>query len=88
MELHRKAKIALVVASLAALTIYFTARRRRKQRSVRSSCYLRDDQKPQYAFKRVLADNSYSAFKHLKLDMNTGEVSPLLYCKYDIVFSC
>ncbi|XP_023531755.1 protein RRP6-like 3 isoform X1 [Cucurbita pepo subsp. pepo] len=71
MELHRKAKIALVVASLAALTIYFTARRRRKQRSVRSSCYLRDDQKPQYAFKRVLADNSYSAFKHLKLDMNT-----------------
>lgn len=72
MELQHKVKIALVVASFAALTILFTARRRRKQRRVRSSCYLRDDQKPQYAFKRVLADNSYSAFKHFKLNMNTG----------------
>ncbi|KAL0560056.1 hypothetical protein IC582_000448 [Cucumis melo] len=70
MELQHKVKIALVVASFAALTILFTARRRRKRRSGSTSCYLRDDQKPQYAFKRVLADNSYSAFKHLKLNMN------------------
>lgn len=70
MELQHKVKIALVVASFAALTILFTTRQRRKRRSVRSSCYLRDDQKPQCAFKRVLADNSYSAFKHLELNMN------------------
>ncbi|XP_038887745.1 protein RRP6-like 3 [Benincasa hispida] len=70
MELQHKLKIALVVASFAALTILFTAGRRRKRRSVRTSCYLRDDQKPQYAFKCVLADNSYSQFKHLKLNPN------------------
>ncbi|XP_057792686.1 protein RRP6-like 3 isoform X2 [Salvia miltiorrhiza] len=30
-------------------------------------CYLITEPKPQYKFKRVLADNSYSQFKHLKL---------------------
>ncbi|KAI3457347.1 hypothetical protein Pfo_014010 [Paulownia fortunei] len=33
----------------------------------KKSCYLNTEAKPQYAFKRVLADNSYSQFKHLKL---------------------
>ncbi|PIN22164.1 Ribonuclease D [Handroanthus impetiginosus] len=34
----------------------------------KKSCYLNTETKPQYAFKRVLADSSYSQFKHLKLD--------------------
>ncbi|KAL0362378.1 UNVERIFIED_CONTAM: protein RRP6-like 3 [Sesamum calycinum] len=33
----------------------------------KKSCYLTTESKPQYSFKRVLADNSYSPFKHLKL---------------------
>lgn len=34
---------------------------------IRSPCCSTDlETKPQYMFKRVLADNSYSAFKHLK----------------------
>ncbi|KAL1555506.1 protein RRP6-like 3 isoform X1 [Salvia divinorum] len=33
----------------------------------RKPCYLIAEFKPQYNFKRVLADNSYSQFKHLKL---------------------
>ncbi|GER53229.1 polynucleotidyl transferase [Striga asiatica] len=33
----------------------------------KKSCYLNTEHKPQHSFKRVLADNSYSQFKHLKL---------------------
>lgn len=40
---------------------YFMNHKRKK------SCYLNAEIKPQYAFKRVLADNSFSQFKHLKL---------------------
>lgn len=40
----------------------FMASSRRKR-----PCYLISESKPQFKFKRVLADNSYSQFKHLKL---------------------
>lgn len=63
--------IALTIGSLAALSILFTAkyrRRRDKQKCPPSSCFVQADQtKPQHSFKRVIADNSYSPFKHLKL---------------------
>ncbi|KAF5458342.1 hypothetical protein F2P56_022377, partial [Juglans regia] len=67
--------IAITIGGfVAALSIFFATaqyRRRRKNHHKCSpkSCYLQADQtKPQHAFKRVLADNSYSPFKHLKLD--------------------
>ncbi|XP_059451789.1 protein RRP6-like 3 isoform X2 [Corylus avellana] len=64
--------IAITIGTVMALSIVYSAhlrRRRRKQKRSRSSCYLQADQtKPQQAFKRVLADNSYSPFKHLKLN--------------------
>ncbi|KAH6785648.1 hypothetical protein C2S51_038103 [Perilla frutescens var. frutescens] len=41
---------------------HFLANPKRKK-----SCYLNSESKPQHKFKRVLADNSYSQFKHLKL---------------------
>lgn len=68
MDNRYKVRVAFVIVSLAAISIYFTARhrRRRKQNSPQSLCYLHAEPKPQYSFKRVLADNSYSAFKHLK----------------------
>ncbi|KAG7573358.1 Ribonuclease H-like superfamily [Arabidopsis suecica] len=74
MEVREKAKIVITVASLVAVTVLFVAeyrrrRHRRKQTSSSlSSCYLHSELKSQFGFKRVLADNSYSEFKHLKLD--------------------
>ncbi|KAL9145069.1 hypothetical protein ABFS82_13G015000 [Erythranthe guttata] len=50
-----------VVISIRFLKEYFTNSKRS------NSCYLNAELKPQHAFKRVLADNSYSPFKHLKL---------------------
>ncbi|CAG7874831.1 unnamed protein product [Brassica rapa] len=71
MEVNDKVKIVTTVASLVAATVLLVAeyRRRRhgrKQTSSPSSCYLHSETKPQFGFKRVLADNSYSGFKHMK----------------------
>lgn len=73
MENGYKMRVAFAIASVAAISIYFAAwyRSRRKQKSSTSSCYLHFEPKPQYAFKRVLADNSYTAFKHLKLNQSS-----------------
>uniref|UniRef100_A0A2N9I554 HRDC domain-containing protein n=1 Tax=Fagus sylvatica TaxID=28930 RepID=A0A2N9I554_FAGSY len=68
--------IAVTIGTLAALSIFLTVRYRRRRRSQNgppSCCYLHGDQKPQHAFKRVLADNSYSPFKHLKLHDSQNE---------------
>ncbi|KAK2649749.1 hypothetical protein Ddye_017238 [Dipteronia dyeriana] len=74
MEKRDKIKIAITIASLAAISIFFTEqyRRRRKQKRTPSSCYLQTDQKPQHNFKRVLADNSYSTFKHANYDKSSS----------------
>lgn len=77
MEYKDKVRIAVAVAFLAAISIFFTRqyRRRRKQKCLTSKCYLHSDSKPQFAFKRVLADNSFSQFKHLKLqNFNNGKI--------------
>lgn len=73
MEVREKVKIVISVASLVAATVLIVAeyrrrRHRRKQTSPLSSCYLHSELKPQFGFKRVLADNSYSGFKHLKVE--------------------
>ncbi|KAI4384967.1 hypothetical protein MLD38_003048 [Melastoma candidum] len=72
-----KLKLLIAVASVAFLTAFFAARlrRRRKQRRGSVSCYLHADQelKLQYTFRRVLADNSYSPFKHLRVGDSCDE---------------
>lgn len=74
MENKEKIKIAFTLACFAAaISIFFTTKyrknRKQKQQSPNSSnCYLKTEPKPQHSFKRVLADNSYSPFKHLKLN--------------------
>lgn len=77
MNNERKLRVAFVIATIAAISIFFTARRRisrRKHKSTStSSCYLHSEQKPQRVFKRVLADNSYAPFKHLKLNDSTSD---------------
>ncbi|XP_015577871.1 protein RRP6-like 3 isoform X1 [Ricinus communis] len=74
MEYKEKIRIAIAIVSLAAISFVFTRqyrnRRRQRQKCSSSSCYLHSDQKPQCSFKRVLADNSFSQFKHLKLHGN------------------
>ncbi|KAF8108761.1 hypothetical protein N665_0104s0078 [Sinapis alba] len=79
MVVNEKVKLAITVASLVAATVLFVAeyrRRRRKQTSSVSSCYLHSDKKPQFGFKRVLADNSYSGFKHLKKVSSSSTEKP------------
>ncbi|KAJ0110469.1 hypothetical protein Patl1_02017 [Pistacia atlantica] len=74
MEHKDRIKIAVTIASLAVISIFFTAqyRRRRKLKCPSSSCYLQTGPKPQRNFKRVLADNSYSPFKHAKNEKSSG----------------
>ncbi|KAL3635438.1 hypothetical protein CASFOL_019985 [Castilleja foliolosa] len=52
--------IALAI-SIRLIKLFFLNSKPKK------SCYLNAEHKPQHAFKRVLADNSYSQFEHLKL---------------------
>ncbi|MED6147617.1 hypothetical protein PIB30_045531 [Stylosanthes scabra] len=70
-----KMRMAFVIATVTAISIFLTAMNRRRIRnrnrnrnnkSPSSSCYLHSEPKPQSAFKRVLADNSYTPFKHFK----------------------
>ncbi|XP_057506784.1 protein RRP6-like 3 isoform X2 [Actinidia eriantha] len=77
MESKEKIKIGSTIAclSFAAIFIFFTARyrkhRKQKQQS-QNTCYLKTEPNPQNAFKRVLAENSYAPFKHLKIDGSTS----------------
>ncbi|XP_023639722.1 protein RRP6-like 3 isoform X3 [Capsella rubella] len=85
MEVREKAKIVITVASLVAVTVLFVTeyrrrRHRRKKTSHLSSCYLHSELKPQFGFKRVLADNSYSEFKHLKLDDASSSLEKASNC--------
>ncbi|XP_021746021.1 protein RRP6-like 3 [Chenopodium quinoa] len=74
-----KFSIAIAIACISAISLYFTLDHRRRRRCARLSCYLSSEFKPQSSFKRVLADNSYSSFKHLKLSdsSNAAESSNL-----------
>ncbi|KAF5758660.1 putative ribonuclease D [Helianthus annuus] len=78
MENKHKLKIAFTVTFLAVASILlankFRKHRKRKQNS--TSCYLKSEAKPQHNFKRVLANNSYAPFKHLKLDENSSDLHP------------
>ncbi|GMH07179.1 hypothetical protein Nepgr_009019 [Nepenthes gracilis] len=75
MENKQKWKFAFVIACVTAISLYFAAQRRKRRRNKPPtlSCYLETESKPQYAFKRILADNSYSPFKHLKLNDSNNE---------------
>ncbi|XP_031391187.1 protein RRP6-like 3 isoform X2 [Punica granatum] len=77
MESRLKLRALLMAASLAALSLFLASqyRRRRRQKLRSGSCYLRTDSKPQQSFKRVLADNSYAPFKHLKRKDSDDEIS-------------
>ncbi|XP_073148987.1 protein RRP6-like 3 [Henckelia pumila] len=74
MEGDKLSGAATATAAVIALTCFFAlaisvrliklllVNRKREK-----SCYLNSESKPQSTFKRVLAENSYSQFKHLKL---------------------
>ncbi|KAL7594019.1 hypothetical protein Lser_V15G34725 [Lactuca serriola] len=70
MENKDKIKIAVTISCLAVVSILLANkfRKQRKRKQNIGSCYLKSEAKPQHNFKRVLANNSYSPFKHLKLD--------------------
>ncbi|KAH9623814.1 hypothetical protein KSS87_012413, partial [Heliosperma pusillum] len=72
MEQHKLARmgftLSIVASCIIAIAIVEYGRRRRKIKLPKNSCYLADQVKPQSNFKRVLADNSYSSFKHLSIN--------------------
>lgn len=66
------------LACFAAISFLLSSQyiKQRRRKLALSSCYLKTEIKPQDTFKRVLADNSYSPFKHLKLnDLNNETAS-------------
>ncbi|KAL1106754.1 hypothetical protein V6Z11_D04G225300 [Gossypium hirsutum] len=74
-----KMKMLLIIASVAAISIFFTAHlfsRRRKQRRSEIRCYLHSEPKSQLNFKRVLADNSYSPFNHFNRQSDSVKEKP------------
>ncbi|XP_074290056.1 protein RRP6-like 3 [Silene latifolia] len=72
MEQHKLTRmgftLSIVASCIIAVVIVEYGRRRRKSKVSKKSCYLVDQVKPQSHFKRVLADNSYSSFKHLSIN--------------------
>ncbi|KAK9056710.1 hypothetical protein SSX86_024072 [Deinandra increscens subsp. villosa] len=91
-------KIAFTISCLAVVSILLANkfRKQRKRKQNISSCYLKSEEKPQQNFKRVLANNSYAPFKHLKLDENSSNLHPyesqikavLEKSKLEYEFSC
>nr|GLL23008.1 protein RRP6-like 3 isoform X1 [Ipomoea trifida] len=84
MENRDKVKLALKLTIATCITVavsIFVAsklhnhRKRSRRKTSPSPCYLKSESKPQYTFKRVLADNSYSSFKHLKLNATNTSTS-------------
>ncbi|KAM3301612.1 protein RRP6-like 3 isoform X2 [Capsicum chacoense] len=71
-------KLTIATCLTVAISIFITKtynkiqKHNRKKQQKKHSCYLNAEIKPQFSFKRVFADNSYSQFKHLKHD-NTNE---------------
>lgn len=71
--------IACFSAILATSHYYYQKRRKQKKSSQNNLCYLvKDNSKPQNSFKHILADNSYTQFKHLKRnqDKSTSNSHP------------
>ncbi|XP_042409468.1 protein RRP6-like 3 isoform X2 [Zingiber officinale] len=67
----------LAIAFLAVLFMFSSSIRRHRRRKMADgcNCYPELEDKPQNRFKRVLADNSYSPFKHFKREGKEKEIS-------------
>ncbi|KAL8238235.1 hypothetical protein R6Q59_019316 [Mikania micrantha] len=78
MESQVNLKIAFTISCLAVVSILLAniLRKQRNRKQNISSCYLKSEAKPQHNFKRVLANNSYAPFKHLKLDESSSDLHP------------
>ncbi|RWR88447.1 protein RRP6-like protein 3 isoform X2 [Cinnamomum micranthum f. kanehirae] len=61
--------------SVFAVAIYYRRKKLKQKKKTRSLCCSDWEKKPQNSFKRILADNSYSPFKHLKREGRQNENS-------------
>ncbi|KAI3948837.1 hypothetical protein MKX01_022251 [Papaver californicum] len=69
----------LFFSNFSYFTYYYQKRRKQKKSSQNNLCYVvKDNSKPQNSFKHILADNSYTQFKHLKRneDKSTSNSHP------------
>nr|XP_043622307.1 protein RRP6-like 3 isoform X2 [Erigeron canadensis] len=81
MDDKHKIKIAVTISCLAVVSILFVNkflkhRKRKHNNNNINSCYLKSQVKPQHTFKRVLANNSYAPFKHLRLQDGSTDLHP------------
>lgn len=82
-----KAMLAIVcVATISAFAIATHYRRKLKQQKARGLCCPDSEKKPQNSFKRVLADNSYSPFKHLKREGGGNGIFNILLLGVSFLF--
>lgn len=75
METRDKLRLALtiIISSFLALSIpILFSRKFFKTQKQRKICYLNTESKAQSTFKRILAENSYFQFKHLKLQTQSN----------------
>ncbi|CAN4104784.1 unnamed protein product [Withania somnifera] len=73
--------LTVAISIFIAKTYYKVQKRNKKKKH---SCYLNAEIKPQSSFKRVLADNSYSQFKHLNFDNTNVDLENLHPYKAEI----
>ncbi|KAL2938237.1 Protein RRP6-like 3 [Bienertia sinuspersici] len=82
MEYKLKISIAFTFTIAVISLYYFNLHRRRRRNKANFSpqiCYLSSEFKPQSTFRRLLADNSYSPFKHLQVSDCINEKSSNLH---------
>nr|GEY84136.1 protein RRP6-like 3 isoform X1 [Tanacetum cinerariifolium] len=80
MELKDKIKVLVTVSCVTVLATVIKIlldKRDRRLKDELNSCYLKTEEaKCQQMFKRVLANNSYSPFKHFKIHENSTDLHP------------
>lgn len=76
--------LTVAISIFIAKNYHKVRKHNKKKQQKKHSCYLNAEIKPQSSFKRVLADNSYSQFKHLKLDNSNEDFTNLHPYKEEI----
>ncbi|KAK4714187.1 hypothetical protein R3W88_020094 [Solanum pinnatisectum] len=76
--------LTVAISIFIAKSYHKVRKHNRKKQQKKHSCYLNAEIKSQSHFKRVLADNSYSQFKHLKLDDSNEDSTNLHPYKEEI----
>ncbi|TMW93546.1 hypothetical protein EJD97_011517 [Solanum chilense] len=76
--------LTVAISIFIAKSYHKVRKHNRKKQQKKHTCYLNAEIRPQSHFKRVVADNSYSQFKHLKFDNSNEDFTNLHPYKEEI----